>query len=119
MTADDHRHAAGGTSYQPGCAGCAKEAIRKYNESDMNNRRVYWKKRGITDLDKAQELWNNRKITGCFICGTTKGKLCVDHDHATGQPRGILCDTHNRALGMFNDNVAILRAAAAYLEANS
>jgi len=80
-----------------------------------NNRRHYWKQRGIKDIEKAQELWDNRLETGCYICGTTAGKLCIDHDHNTGEPRGILCDTHNRALGLFGDNPELLRRGLYYL----
>jgi hypothetical protein len=54
----------------------------------------------------------------CAICGATEGYNfpAVDHCHSTGKIRGILCDRCNRGLGFFKDNVAILRAAADYLE---
>ena len=40
----------------------------------------------------------------------------VDHCHATGQIRGILCNNCNRAAGLACDNPKILRALARYLE---
>ena len=40
----------------------------------------------------------------------------IDHNHTTGEFRGILCKTCNRALGLFRDNPDILRSAATYLE---
>lgn len=60
----------------------------------------------------------------CAICGEkpTKGrgkKLHIDHDHATGKIRGLLCGQCNSALGNFKDNVAILKSAIKYLRKNS
>jgi len=66
------------------------------------------------------EKQNNR----CAICFKTakeknqnfKLNLCVDHDHKTGEIRGLLCDGCNRALGMFKDSVEILNNAMNYLK---
>jgi hypothetical protein len=55
----------------------------------------------------------------CAICLITpkKRRLAVDHNHATGQVRGLLCTICNhRLLGGSKENAAILRRAADYLE---
>ena len=59
----------------------------------------------------------------CAICGvelTGRGQAAnapsFDHNHATGKFRGWLCSRHNRALGAFNDDPALLRKAADYIE---
>jgi hypothetical protein len=55
----------------------------------------------------------------CAICYQPNpgGKrLAVDHDHATGRVRGLLCQACNLALGFMRDNAARLNAAAYYLE---
>jgi len=51
-----------------------------------------------------------------FIMGKHhKLKLVVDHCHKTGKVRGLLCHNCNRALGLLQDNAAILRKAAEYV----
>lgn len=50
----------------------------------------------------------------CAICGGPSE--AVDHCHVNGKIRGALCRPCNMGLGFFADDVARIRAAAAYLE---
>lgn len=43
-------------------------------------------------------------------------QLQADHNHITGQQRGLLCSRCNFVLGKVQENPEILRAAARYLE---
>jgi len=52
----------------------------------------------------------------CAICGTKpKNTLSVDHSHAHGHVRGLLCTGCNRGLGYFSDDPAIIERAITYL----
>lgn len=50
------------------------------------------------------------------ICKSGKA-LSVDHDHTSGQVRGLLCTKCNTALGMLDDDRILLERALAYLDA--
>lgn len=56
----------------------------------------------------------------CALCPKTESNphksLCIDHCHTTGKIRGLLCDNHNRALGLFKDSVVDLEKAIKYLK---
>lgn len=54
----------------------------------------------------------------CAICKKvqTGRRLFVDHDHATGAVRGILCQKCNSGIGMLGDTSNGVRSALAYLE---
>lgn len=62
------------------------------------------------------EEYDTLVARGCAICGARDRRICVDHDHATGRVRDALCDDCNTTLGRMNDDAALLRAAADYLE---
>jgi hypothetical protein len=55
----------------------------------------------------------------CAICGTSEWGSSgphVDHDHSTGDIRGILCQTCNIGLGHLGDCVETIKVALDYLE---
>ncbi len=59
-------------------------------------------------------------VKACFSCGATavrgSRRHHVDHNHKTGEIRGVLCNRCNVALGMARDNPYVLRALADYIE---
>ena len=73
-------------------------------------------------VQQRQELLQ-RCNGACMCCGDvpepTKKfpELVVDHDHATGDIRGMVCWKCNLALGHFKDSVVLIRAARSYLAA--
>jgi len=62
----------------------------------------------------------------CAICGQPEKalhnktkkiqKLAVDHNHTTGEVRGLLCQDCNRGIGKFHENVSSLENAIKYLQ---
>jgi hypothetical protein len=50
----------------------------------------------------------------CAICRAAPA-VHVDHDHATGAVRALLCFNCNGGLGQFKDNPNLLHAAAYYV----
>jgi hypothetical protein len=55
-----------------------------------------------------KETSNNSHLTG--VCA-----LAVDHNHVTGQKRGLLCGRCNKALGLLDDNPDKIEALLKYL----
>lgn len=84
---------------------------------------IRWRKKGV-DATRYQEMLREQGGV-CAICaqperapdkasGKTKD-LAIDHDHATGKIRALLCSNCNRGLGLFNDDVGLLAKAQAYV----
>lgn len=108
------------------CQSCAdKAAIRErgrasrpQNEDVYRNWR-YQRAYGIT-LEQYEALAVAQGGC-CAICHQppTKQRLHVDHDHATGIIRGLLCMPCNRAIGNLKDDPERARALLEYLTKES
>ena len=68
----------------------------------------------LVDYDAMRKRQNGT----CAICKRSGEALCVDHCHACGKVRGLLCGKCNSVLGFCDDSPAHLLAAAAYLRAS-
>lgn len=68
-------------------------------------------KHGVT-RSVAKEM---KKDASCHLCGGDYN-LAIDHCHATGVLRGILCAYCNTALGSFKDDTDLMGRAIAYLK---
>lgn len=60
-----------------------------------------------------------RKIAGdpCDICGEAKlpQNMVIDHNHETGEVRGLLCSNCNFAIGLLQEDTAIAEQLIKYL----
>lgn len=72
---------------------------------------------GITLEEYDKILFNQNGK--CKICGKENGKrykrLHIDHNHATGKIRGLLCHSCNVAIGFLHDDPELLQRAIDYL----
>lgn len=101
----------------------SKEYRKKYYDDPVNKLRyrdLNLKKSFGIGLTEYNELFQrqNGLCSICFQPERTKRNvsLAVDHNHQTGQIRGLLCSHCNRALGLFNDSLIVLKNAIQYLE---
>lgn len=103
---------------------CAFSVSRPEASTKERNKTYALRKYGLTIASlRALELSQEGR---CAICrrlpaevpGHRENSLHVDHDHSTGQVRGLLCHHCNTALGKLQDSPSLLRAAANYLEAS-
>jgi hypothetical protein len=99
-----------------------KEWRKKNRQTHLESDKVfgnYLKRYGITPEEYREMLLS--QDGRCAICGcyeTSKGRtrLAVDHQHDSGQVRGLLCNSCNAGLGFLKDNEQILENALAYLK---
>jgi hypothetical protein len=114
---------------QYSCIPCTKEKQKNRWASRSPKKRLHQHlkyKYGVTEeqLMKALEEQNN----ACAICKEPLPNLLVyenrrrgyaiDHNHDSGEFRGVLCTNCNSLLGMARDSKFILEAAIDYLETN-
>jgi excisionase family DNA binding protein len=67
---------------------------------------------------KTRREWKAQNGNGagvCAICFSTTRRTGLDHCHATGRIRGVLCLNCNSGLGMFGDSIERLKQAVRYL----
>ena len=75
----------------------------------------YMLRYGISEKEVNKKI---KKQKGCCaICGDFFGKkLCVDHDHTTGEVRDMLCNKCNQGLGNANDSILRLTQMVVYIK---
>jgi Recombination endonuclease VII len=93
--------------------------LERARNDERRKRRVRWRalarKYGLDEHDHAALVVAQRGC--CAICERRDTRLVVDHDHRTGQVRGLLCVTCNFALGEMDDDPTRCHRAASYLAA--
>lgn len=115
---------------KPYCRSCKNknywEQNPKFKSTKEYRRDWALRKKYSIDLEDFDTLWFVFKGK-CAICSVDlslpEGKrgqsltcAVVDHDHTTGNLRGLLCNGCNKGLGLFGDIVEKLNKAKEYLE---
>lgn len=102
------------------CKDCANIKNKKYhteNRAMVTARQVAAhraRRYGVSEKDYEQMLLSHNNL--CAICNKPSPRtLHIDHDHKTGQVRGLLCSTCNTGIGLFKDDISVLNSAIAYL----
>ncbi len=122
-------HANGRTYHHSYCKKCHMERRRVWhfteNGQKAHRRNELRQKYGITP--ETYEAMLAAQDGVCAICygletcpnraGNVR-QLAVDHDHATGAIRALLCHACNQGIGRFKDDPKLLRAAAFYVESH-
>jgi hypothetical protein len=71
---------------------------------------------GIAEVEEMRRRQNDL----CAICGVNVSEdFHVDHDHASGRVRELLCMKCNTLLGHSSDSIDVLKRAIQYLERHS
>jgi hypothetical protein len=110
---DFGRNAASKTGRTSYCKPCHNAAGRKAKDLAGGERTYHLRRRyGITAHEADALLAGQDGL--CAICKAAPA-VHVDHDHATGNVRALLCFNCNGGLGQFKDDPDVLRAAADYV----
>lgn len=108
----DRRTVYGITAY---CKDCIKRKNEKNTIRNTNNYLKYQYGLTLEEYNNLSQKQNNQ----CRICNKSekenKKRLAVDHNHTTGEIRGLLCSSCNQGLGKFYDSVQLLNNAIKYL----
>ena len=101
--------------------------VEKYGEEHLNDKE---RSRRVGLTIEQLRLMIQDQDNKCAICFQSETRLarrksseespklaslCIDHNHTTGQVRGLLCHSCNTAIGKMKDDITLLQSAIDYL----
>jgi hypothetical protein len=102
-----------------------REYMARWRAADRDRERGYKFKHRYGISYQEYERLSAQQNDVCAICRKPESarhnsgairRLCVDHDHKTGEIRGLLCLRCNRVLGLMYDDGQLLGDMIAYLK---
>ena len=111
------------------CLDCPRDSVctachtdKQHNKARKTRNRNLFKTHRLrySDFERMYDIQRGC----CAICGKNtilllgrkRDLLVIDHDHTTGHIRGLLCNSCNLGLGLFHDNLTLLKRAILYLD---
>ena len=99
------------------------EKIKAYNKKKYHKNKAAMREKKLQEAYKISLIEYNELFIlqngRCGICNKhqreLKKRLHVDHNHTTGQIRGLLCNKCNLGLGTMGDSVESIKKALIYL----
>lgn len=104
-----------------------REKSRRWSKANHGRyrdekRRAHLRREFGLTIDQYEEMFTAQGGL-CAICRhpethrrkNERHNLAIDHCHATGRVRGLLCNSCNRAIGLLKDSIELAQAAAEYL----
>jgi hypothetical protein len=114
---DFHKNARSPDGYKTVCKQCCK--VYSTQATSVRHTRDIQRKYDMSPVE--YNTLRSKQSYRCKICGLHESKnlhrkLHIDHDHATGAVRGLLCNSCNRGIGLLQDSHILLYAAARYVQ---
>lgn len=95
---------------------------RKNNREKIKDKDIWYKRKYEFNITK-EEYYKIllKQNNSCAICKKTHDsdshkRMHIDHNHVSKKIRGLLCFTCNVGLGLFKDNITVIKNAIEYLE---
>ena len=104
---------------RPWCRECQRKIDAEKRKTDAGKKKYrtqLWKQSGI-DITYEEYKEKYEALAGCCeICNEQYPSLCVDHNHDTGEIRGLLCTSCNLAIEHLKESVENMNNAITYIE---
>jgi hypothetical protein len=105
------------------CVGNSSKQVREWRAKNPEANAALRQRERVKLYDLSQEDYDallEEQGNRCAICRDDtpggKGRWHIDHSHASGKVRGLLCSRCNLGLGYFRDATENLKRAIEYLE---